>query len=98
DAIALAVADVDQAGIAHGDAVHDLGERAGRGTLGFLVRCLPSPLPQELAVLIEYGDAPVAVTVGDVDVAVAGIDHHAGRHVKLVVCRIEAFAPSRSVH
>src|SRR5262249_46651533 len=84
DAIALAVAYVDQAGIAHGYAVHDLGEHAGRAAAGLLLGGLASPLTQELAVLVEHGDAAVAVAVGDVDVAVAGIDHHAGGHVELV--------------
>ena len=51
------------------------GEHAGHGLLRFLVGRLASPLAQELAVLVEHHDAPVAVAVGDVDVAVARIDH-----------------------
>src|SRR5262245_28805696 len=97
DAVALAVASVDQAGIAHGDAMHDLGEHAGRAAAGLLLGGLASPLPQELAVLVEHRDAAVAVAVGDVDVAVAGIDHHAGGHVELVARGVEALAAPRAV-
>ena len=77
--------------------MHDLGEHAGDVLLGFLLGRLASPLPQEFAGLVEHRDAPVAVAVGDVDVAVARIDHDPRRHVELVLRGVVALAAPRAV-
>src|SRR4029453_13027508 len=73
------------------------GEHARRAAAALLLGGLASPLPQELAVLVEHSDAAVAVAVGDVDVAVAGGDHHAGGHVEPLARRVEALAAPRAV-
>ena len=97
DPVTLPVARIDEPGIAHVDAVHDLGEHARHRLLRFLVGRLPSPLPQELAVLVEHHDAAVAIAVGDEDIAVVGIDHDRGRHVELVLRGILALALAGAV-
>ena len=97
DALALAIADVNQSGAAHRDAVHDLRERAARAGLDFLLRRLLSPLAQELSVAVEHRHAPVAVSVGDVDIAVRGIDDDAGGIEELRAAGVEQLPFGRAV-
>ena len=91
DAVALAVAYVEQSGVAHVDAVHHFGEDSADAVLGFFGGGLAAPLAQEFAVLVEYGDAAVAVAVGNVDVSVGGIDDDAGGVVEAVGRGVEGF-------
>src|SRR5262249_11220160 len=72
-------ADIDQPGLAHGDAVHYLRKGGGSAGLRFVLRRLPSPLPEKLAVAVENGDAAVSIAVRHVDVAVHRVDGHARR-------------------
>jgi len=78
DPIALPVADVQQSRVAHGDAMHDLCERAANAVYGFFVGRLLAELSQEVSFTIEHRDTAVAVTVGDVHIPVAGIDDDGG--------------------
>ena len=78
DAISLTVADVYQAVISKSNAMHKLRECAGSAVTSFLCGRLATPLAQEFAALVEHGDAAIAVAVGDVDIAVARVDHDSG--------------------
>src|SRR5258706_9373436 len=72
--------------------MNDLRERGGNTRRGFLSGRLPSPLPQKFPVAIEHRDAAVAVTVGDVNVAVRGIDHNGRGIKKLGLAGIQSLA------
>src|SRR5262249_14313246 len=77
----------------HSDTVYDFAERRRSTRVGF-GRCrLPAPLAQKLAAAVEHGDAPVAIAVGNIDVAVAGIDRDTRRIEELLGAGIEAGGP-----
>ena len=97
DAIAVAVAHVQQAVIPHHDAMHDVHERAAHARGGVGRRALAPPLPQELAGLIEDHDALVAVAVGDEHVAVHRVHGDLGRRIERDRARVQeaGFQPCR---
>src|SRR5579875_209378 len=78
NAVAHAVANVDQPVIADHHAVHDRQEHSSHASFCLFNRALPAPLAEVVTVLIENNDPPVAITVGNVYIAVARIDEHAG--------------------
>src|SRR5258706_15346033 len=72
--------------------MNNLRENGGRTLLGFLPGRLPSPLPQKFPVAIEHRDAAVAVALGDVNVAVGGVDHNGRGIKKLGLAGIQSLA------
>src|SRR5581483_924334 len=89
DALAVAVADVQKAVVAEHDAVHDAEKNAAGVRLGLLLRRLTAELPNVFALAVEDDDAPVAVAVGDVNVAVRRIDREACRPVEQRMARVQ---------
>ena len=73
------------------------GERAARAGLDLFLRRLPSPLAQKASVAVEHNHATVPISIGDVDIAVRGIDDHAGGVEELRAARVEALPFGRAV-
>src|SRR4029450_6395390 len=77
-AVALSIADMDQSGVADGDAMHDVGKHTRCARFRLCGRRFRAPLADEVPVAVEHGNPLVAVAIGHVDVAVRRIDRHAG--------------------
>ena len=77
-AVALSIADIDQSGVADGDAMHDVGKHPGCAGFRLCGRRFRAPLPDEAPIAVEHGNSLVAVAIGHVDVAVRRIDRHTG--------------------
>jgi hypothetical protein len=91
DPVALFVANVHQAIVIEYHAMDNLEEGSADTGLGFSRRSLAAPLPDKMAGLIEHGNAAVAITVGNIDIAVGRIDRDTRRPEKACVTRILEF-------
>ena len=64
----------------------------GVAQLAFRGRGVAAPLAQVVAFLVEDDDALVAVAVGDIDIAVVGVDDSAGRAVQAIAALVRKVA------
>ena len=70
--------------------MHDFGEYTANAGFHLFGRCLPSPLAQELSVLVEHHHAAVAVAIGKVHIAIFRVAGDTRRLVEPVMCGIAA--------
>ena len=97
DAIAQAVAYVDQAVVPDNHAVHGAQKYTANPCVRLCLRGLTPPLAEVVAFAIEDHDALVPVTIGNVHVAVARIDRDLRRFEQRRVARIQALAGGGAV-
>ena len=87
----VAVAHIDEPGITDGNAVDCRREDTGCPGADLLVRGLSPPLPQELAVLVKYRDAPVAITIRYIDVSCVRMGDSLRWAEKRIAARVKRF-------
>src|ERR1700688_1379953 len=89
DPVALSVADIHQVVVADDHTMHNLHERATNTRISLFFCPLTAPLTKEFPRSIENSYAAITITVSHIDVAIGGVDHYVGGHVKLRVTRIQ---------
>src|SRR6516225_6926164 len=101
DAIAQTVTYVHQAVVPDNNAVHGTEEYTANPRVRLFLRGLTPPLTEVVAFAIKDHDASVPVTIGNVHLAIAGVDRDLRRFEERGVARIQALASGgavRAVH